>query len=284
MNATFRRDNVMVTAALQSNATALRVDFVGKHFWLDDAAGMDLVARTIAAGGYETPLPIMIAAMVLRLPGMFLDVGANNGVYSVIAASVKPDIQIVAFEPVPQIADLLRRNIALNGLEGQVKVVEVALSDTDGEAPIFLPDPGHGLIETSASLLKGFNAGATPSMTVQTKTLDSFILHDGVSVAKVDIEGYELEFIRGAEATIRRDRPVIFAEMLSVVEHKFAEISKRMSDMGYLFFRLRPDVAILAQPIKFDQLAWNYCLLPQEKINLFREVCAIHGLEILAPS
>lgn len=267
-----------------SSSSALDIEFAGQRFKLDPAGGADIVAQTIAAGAYEAPLPIMIAAMVCRLPGMFLDIGANNGVYSMIVASVAPDKRIMAFEPFPPIVELLRKNIALNDLNDRVEVVEAALSDEDGEATIYLPDPRHGLIETSASLEAGFSANSTPNLTVPTKRLDSIQLPDAVCVAKVDIEGFELEFLRGATETIKRDRPIIFAEMLECVDHKFAEITRIMGETGYLLFRLRPDQAIQMPWVTFDMQAWNYCLLPREKLHVFREACAFHGLEILAPA
>ncbi|WP_088185540.1 FkbM family methyltransferase [Sphingobium sp. Z007] len=270
--------------AFMTKEDTVCVQFAGRSFFLDTAGGMDRVAATIAAGNYEVPLPIMLAAMVSRVPGMFLDVGANDGVYSVIAAAIKPDLRIAAFEPVPQIANLLRRNIELNDIAGRVDIYELALSDSEGIVPIFLPDPAHGLIETSASLEENFIVGATPAMSVRTTKLDNLTLPAAIGVAKVDIEGFELEFIRGAEETIRRDRPVIFAEMLSRVERKFPEITQRMIDMDYLMFRLRPDAAILSHWISFDQQSWNYCLLPREKMNVFRECCVTHQLEILAPA
>jgi FkbM family methyltransferase len=269
---------------INTEQSALNVEFAGKHFKLDAAEGMDLVGQKIAQGGYETPLPILIAAMVCRLQGLFIDVGANNGVYSLIAASMRPDVKIVAFEPVPSIAALVRRNIVLNSLEDRVRLVEMALSDTEGEATIYLPDPGHGLIETSASLQQGFISGATPAMIVKTGRLDDIAFEERVAVAKVDIEGFELEFLRGAYETIVRDRPVIFAEMLYPVANKFPEITRRMADADYLLFRLRPDMAILAHWVVFDDQSWNYCFLPRERLPVFREICSTHGLEILAPA
>ena len=251
---------------------------------LDTADGKDLVAGKSALGAYEAPLPIILAATVCRMNGVFLDVGANNGLYTMIATSMKSDVKAVAFEPVPAIIALLRRNIALNQLEDRVRVVEVALSDANGEATIYLPDPGHGLVETSASLLSNFSANSAAAMVVKTARLDDINLDGRTAVIKVDIEGFELEFLRGAQETIKRDRPVIFAEMVGVADQKFPEITRIMTDAKYLFFRIRPDMAIRMEWVVFDDQSWNYCFLPSERLPMFREICATHGLEIVVPA
>lgn len=265
-------------------SNAIRVEFAGRAFRVSTADETDLIARKIQEGSYEAPLPMVLAAAVSRTSGLFLDVGANNGVYSLIASGARQGVRIVAFEPFPPVLELLRENIRLNGLEDRISVVEIALSDEPGMFPIYLPDQAHGLVETSASLQKDFIAGSESAMMVQTRRLDDVPLDAAVSVIKVDIEGFELEFLRGAEATIARDRPFIFAEMLGAAAHKFAEITRRLSDLGYLAFRLRPDAAILAHWIVFDHQAWNYALVPNEKVALFRAICVEHGLEMLAPA
>lgn len=262
----------------------LNVEFAGRTFVLNTSGGADAVAQKIQAGSYEAPLPMIFAAIASRVSGAFLDVGANNGVYSLIAAVVSPTVPIIAFEPFPPVLDLLYSNIRLNDLEERIRVMEVALSDTEGTAPIFLPDQGHGLVETSASLQAGFIRGAKPTISVRTCRLDGLDLGVRVDLAKVDIEGFELEFLRGAQSTIERDRPIIFAEMLGAAAEKFPEITRRLGDLSYLAFRLRPDAAILSHWVTFDNQAWNYALIPTEKMPLFRSVCIEHGLEILAPA
>ena len=67
-----------------------------------------------------------------------LDIGANSGVYSLVAALANPDATVVAFEPVTLIADFLRRNVELNRLEN-VRVEQVALGDSEGEIEFYVP-------------------------------------------------------------------------------------------------------------------------------------------------
>ena len=74
-----------------------------------------------------------------------VDVGANTGFYSLLAARIRPDVQIVAVEPYPPIVRLLERNIALNGFTARIEVVRKALGDSTGIAELFVPSAAHGL-------------------------------------------------------------------------------------------------------------------------------------------
>ena len=75
-------------------------------------------------------------------PGdVFLDIGANVGYFSVLAAHlVGPEGRVVAFEPHPEAIEILRQAVAVNGLVGVVEVVEAALGNQSATVPLFLSD------------------------------------------------------------------------------------------------------------------------------------------------
>jgi hypothetical protein len=70
----------------------------------------------------------------------FIDVGANYGFYSMLAAFWNPIIQVVAFEPLLPICEGLRRNIALNQLDGRVVCENLALSNQSAQATLYVPE------------------------------------------------------------------------------------------------------------------------------------------------
>ncbi len=125
-------------------AHSIDFNFAGLTFAFHDPSNADMVARTMQAGSYEAPLPIILMAAVTRSQGLFLDVGANNGLYSILAAKTRPDVRVVAFEPYALVRDVLLANLALNGVEAKVVVHDVALSDSAGEATLYIPDSSHG--------------------------------------------------------------------------------------------------------------------------------------------
>ena len=249
---------------------SMDVSFAGRVFQLENVNDMDLVARQIASGSYEPPLPMLMMATLLRSEGIFVDVGANTGVYTVMAGTIVGDRSIIAFEPLPSVVAILKRNLALNGLAERVRLIEVALSDQAGTAQLHLPDPGHGLVETSASLEPDFQQ-ADSTCEVPVKRLDDIRIPDPIAVIKVDIEGHEHAFLRGARETILRDRPIIFAEVVGPA--KRGAIGAFLHSIDYMDFRLRPDMAIHDGEVIFDNAAWNHALVPRERLAKFKEAC-----------
>jgi FkbM family methyltransferase len=134
---------------------------------------------------WEAPVVAAFAA-ALRPGDVVYDVGAWIGPYTLLAARlVGPSGRVISFEPDPQARARLERNIALNGA-GNVKVVPIALSDSNGSARL-----SGG--ESEAVV------GASGEIEVQTMTLPDFIAQEGApDVVKVDIEGGELRLDRAA--------------------------------------------------------------------------------------
>lgn len=139
----------------------------------------------------------------LRPGGTFVDVGANGGVYSIIAARhVGPGGRVIAFEPDPRNVALLRENIALNKLNN-VTVVEKAVSSADGTGSLAISRDG-----AMNSLAKTTHAGQQIEkwQTVTTTTLDHALqaLDVGkVDVFKIDVEGAERLVLDGAAETLK---------------------------------------------------------------------------------
>ena len=256
----------------------VEVAFAGRTFKLEWADGTDQIAAQMTTGSYEPPLPMLMMAILTRTDGAFVDVGANTGIYSILAALMTAERPIIAFEPNPIVAATFRANLACNGFTDRVVIHGLALSDQAGRLDLYMPDQGHGLIETSASLERSFQTVAS-SIQVDVKRLDDMGITDLVSVIKVDIEGHEHAFLRGAEMLVDRDRPFIFAEVLQPARRNL--IGKFLRDNSYVDFRLRPDMAIHDGDVLYDVAAWNHALVPVERLGKFLEACNSCGLPML---
>ncbi len=141
-----------------------------------------------------------------------LDVGANIGCYAVRFARRSPHVSVHAFEPMPTSHAYLQRNVAANGVGAQVCCYNYGLSETGGSFEFFIA-PANGV---NASLLNV--AGAQDARTVVglTLTLDQWTTNQQLrpDFIKCDVEGAELLVFRGGRETLKRDRPIVFAEML----------------------------------------------------------------------
>ncbi|HEU4882941.1 MAG TPA: FkbM family methyltransferase [Longimicrobium sp.] len=131
--------------------------------------------------------------------GVALDVGANVGAYALLfGAWMRPGGRVYAFEPSPRAFDGLRRHVEINGLAEVVRPVRAAVSDVEGTAAL------AGADQQGTSRLAHPDDGNT--MTVETMTIDGFCAREGITptLIKIDVEGWELEALRGARDTIAR--------------------------------------------------------------------------------
>jgi len=167
------------------------------------------------AGRYRLrhdPLEIALVRRIVRPGSVAIDIGAHKGAYTYwMAKGVGRSGRVVAFEPQPVLADRLRRSLAGLGLK-QVTVESVALSSQSGEAALHVPAGGPS---PGASLNESVGESAAERIDVTMRTLDGFLREldlRPVRLIKCDVEGHELAVFRGAEATLREDRPDLLFE------------------------------------------------------------------------
>lgn len=144
----------------------------------------------------------------LQPGGTFVDAGANIGFYSILAAKlVGPSGRVVAFEMMPDTADILRRHVTANGAS-TVRLVENALADKAGERIVASVEPGkHG----QASIVTEDRGHERVRIEVLTTTLDDELTAlERIDVLKMDLEGAEFLAMQGGQATLGRTRCVIF--------------------------------------------------------------------------
>jgi FkbM family methyltransferase len=144
-------------------------------------------------------------------PGkVFFDVGANIGIYTLVASRIVGEAgRVVAFEPSIQSFPGLQRNVNLNGLTN-VTAFRTALSEKSGKACLYqAPDP----VANSVCGDPGWRAG-TEQITLETLdrvTEQTSIQH--VDVIKIDAEGAEELVLRGAKKVLTAMRPVVIFEV-----------------------------------------------------------------------
>jgi FkbM family methyltransferase len=249
---------------------------------MDDCGGRDQVVRHVMASGwrsYESPLPLVLARLIQagqRLGNVvFLDIGANTGFYSILAA-ITGAFEVRAYEPVPFIVDILKRNVeaSLGVHQEQLHVHALALSNQSGSATIYMPDQGHGLVETSASLNPEFREHQSGCFEIPCQTLDAHLVdwplpQQPVVLIKLDVETLEPQVLQGAEQMIRNHRPWIVCEILPGSDFNF--YSQWMNGMGYQHYDLQPPNQVLpTTKISASLSSRDHLFLPEE--------CAIQAL------
>lgn len=171
--------------------------------------------------------------MILSLAnGVCLDIGANMGVIS--QALLASGHKVVAFEPQPLVHEVLEFNCANASGSGEYKTYNVAVGSSAGTAQ--MPKVYYGEKNNIGGLGIGMSS-IYGTYDVPVVTIDSYGFND-VGFMKIDVEGYELEVLKGADETIKRCRPIMYIEDDRVA--KSTELRSHIRSLGYSIEEHRP--------------------------------------------
>ena len=235
------------------------------------------VGKSIEIYGEWSHGEIVALGVLLKPDSNVVEVGSNIGAHTVfIARDICPHGKVFAFEPRRLIFQMLCANIALNGI-ANVHAHELALGSRE-----------QTITEGRFPVAENVNAGAFAigsiagdEETIAMRTLDSFAPKlPRIDLIKADVEGFELEVLRGAEALIRRDRPILY------LENDRPELSRNLlqhvAELGYDIWwhvipLFRPDnLACTMANVFGDVASFNILCAPRERDY------AINGLQKVA--
>jgi FkbM family methyltransferase len=243
------------------------------------------VSSAIYWRGYHSPEAANLLRHHLRPNMTFVDVGANLGEITLLAAKRLTEGRVLAFEPMPRAFAELSRNVALNNLTG-VELFNIGLFDKTASLPMYQKkDIIFGTINEGVPSL--FPAGDDPqNVMVPLRRFDDVAHECGLArldVMKIDVEGAELMVLRGAECFIKRFRPLIIVELCDV---NLQKAGYTVEELVNYFGSLQYDVQTLddcgVRPLLCDAVCfpresphWKACL--QGTIRL-QTVKAVRGL------
>ncbi|MEJ7764313.1 MAG: FkbM family methyltransferase [Acidimicrobiales bacterium] len=164
----------------------------------------DFIGRIVFYFGDLDPRISWVCKRILRSGDVVVDVGANYGVITLLAADLVGERGLVhAFEPQPLVAALLRKSLERNGFNN-AHVHQVALSEADGELKLHVPAGHLG----GASLDRFEGPGSSINVKVRDGSAALAALDlPAIRLLKADIEGHEAAFLRGSRVFLRRCPP-----------------------------------------------------------------------------
>src|SRR5688572_7595740 len=165
----------------------------------------DSIQRYHAKGSFYEADDLALISHHVDADGVVWDVGANVGNHTVYLARRFPNCTVVPFEMVPRTCELLRLNVALNGLENvDLSKLGCALGKNPGHCHAYARHANNlGLVR----------AVLADDGTIPVTTGDSLSGDVRVNFLKIDVEGAELDCLDGMSQLIARDQPVIFIEV-----------------------------------------------------------------------
>lgn len=191
--------------------------------------------------------PALFRRLASLVPGTFVDIGANLGQTLLDAREAMPNEAYVGFEPNPVCVDYLSELIDANGM-ANCTIIPVGVSDHDGIVTLYRDPENHG--DQCATIRPDLRPGRpVRSSFVPVQRFDALRESLGlgqVGLIKIDVEGAELEVLRGMEATLSACRPVVLCEVLTADSRadlaaaavRNAELAELLRDLGYRVLQL----------------------------------------------
>lgn len=185
------------------------------------------------------------AEIIARLPdgGLFVDVGANVGLHTILAAfHMGQRGKVLAVEPVPANLELLRKNLQLNGLLDMCQIFPFALTETANLSIRMSVEPGL----SPAASISPTSRNTENSISVATKTLDDICeaAEKIPDLIKIDVEGAEHEVLKGARRTLAAG-PDLLIEVHRYALPEFGSSQEALTEyllsFGYRQIRLPQD-------------------------------------------
>ena len=166
---------------------------------------------------------------------VILDIGANTGVYSLVAKAINQKSTLYGFEPVKRICEKFEKNCKLN--EFDVNCFEYAISNYDGEAIIYDMPSEHVYSVT-------VNKNTAPSTKtietkIKTKKLSTFIKEFNlakIDLIKIDVETHEPEVLDGMEEFLTLFQPTLLIEILN--DEIGQKVQSIIKNIDYLYFNI----------------------------------------------
>lgn len=216
--------------------------------------------------GHE-PETLSIYPQLLSNAKTVFDVGASTGLFSLIAGKANPNIDVHAFEPVPETFSWLVRNIGVNGLKNVIPV-QACVTNYDGEIAIY-PNESP-VLPLQTSVTKDYQGRETlRKITTRALTLDSYVATiraKTVDLLKVDVEASDHIVLEGAREVLKQYRPLIICEVL--YQDTDQPLQRVLEDTGYDYFHIVAEGLLAKTGIVGDSnyIFRNYLFVHQSKL------------------
>lgn len=232
------------------------------------------IAYHVLTGGIPEEFDTLIVRFFLPKVKTFFDIGANTGIYCLIAANeCAEDAKVFAFEPQPDCFKYLQKTIYLNNWEEKLKPFQIGIGDKQDTLTFHLAGTG-------STFDNSFNDNAElPTISVKVDTFDKQIQNlniEKVDFIKIDVEGFEQKVLEGCEKTILKDKPIMFIEIADHIKGRnyrnpnYATTLNWIKKHGYKILRSTEDEKLVIADSNAGQshIAMYLCI-PDEKFKKY---------------
>jgi FkbM family methyltransferase len=282
----------MATVKAQTNKILIE-NKIGRSMWVWDSDSF--YTQRLQAGPYQKQNLLHLRELCPN-PRTVLDIGMNIGMNTIEYSTWANDVH--GFEPVPATYQVAVDNIALNKanwrkdtgwwkeadgswasleMSGTIHTHNIALGPTPGQVEMHIKkNDGHNRVANDNGEFKTVtgkdikrNEGYE-RVSIEQKTLDSYAF-ENVDIIKIDVEGYELLILEGADQTIASNRPIVQVECVEIQPRAFGRTIQELMD----YFNDRDYVITTADGVvqgpewKYVKKMMDRFMIPKERTDLY---------------
>jgi FkbM family methyltransferase len=202
-----------------------------------------------------------------------LDIGAHHGLYTVLASKrVGPSGKVIAFEPSPRERKQLVRNVRINFC-WNVDIEPYALGKEPARNNLYVVEGGEDGCNSLRPPAVQSEIRAVPVEVVTLDAIGSQLGLTKVDFVKLDVEGAELEVLKGALGVLQTiPRPVLLVEVYDIRTqpwgYKAREIVQFLDNQGFRWYELLKDGSIQAIASNLQTYDANLVAIPEERMDL----------------
>lgn len=221
-------------------------------------------------GAYELPTVKFIRSY-LRPGDLAMDVGGQIGYLSIVmATSADRKTRVLSFEPESDNIQRFKTNTSLNGLTN-VNLVEQAVSDRIGSIRLYLSSDSNA--GTHSTIKENTNV-SDRYVDIPCTTIDAEVEQRGlqrVDLIKVDVEGGEIDVIKGAINTLKNYQPVVITELGDALQKARGlstdEFKLFLQEHGFHCYIINEDGTLSESPVGTFHLMDNVVFVPQTRLS-----------------
>lgn len=197
------------------------------------------------------PETIPVFLDLIRSARTFIDVGANIGIYTLLAKKRNPKVRTVSFEPQAPFCELLAQSLSLNAIH-DVVIENVALDEADGNSTLYLGNR-DAEASTNPAFFSSKSRTLVGAVACRTLRLDAYCAQNrmtDIDLIKLDTESTEPRALRGATGVLAQSAPDIICEVLhGRTEHELEQV---LRPFGYRFYHITDEGLQRREEIRGD--------------------------------
>ncbi|MBU6500544.1 MAG: FkbM family methyltransferase [Patescibacteria group bacterium] len=236
-----RHNDNIVSITIDRNSGSIYQFPHGKFRYSDYDNPEDLLGSIIRSGSHNYDEDSELFSKLIKSGDTVMDIGANFGWYTMDFARLNaPNGLVFAFEPTPEAYRNLTENVRLNGLDSPPRVISInsAVGGEKGKTKIYIPRKlGSAFATLNPSTIKKDFVDLEATEVYKT-TLDEFLATSAnapkhIDFIKCDVEGAELEVIKGARKTLSGEHPPLLYVEVNENKNRSDGIFATMKNLGY---------------------------------------------------